>query len=146
METDSERRPRFMSNHCYFLLRVTRRIALSRLSSSPFQPACWLQASRCPKSDAACFPLCAVGFRLRHKSTPITLNPVQVSSIFGNSSVWSTPSDVNYCMHIHTSRCVGLGKHWANKMDTNHLTEQTWFFSFLKDTFKVHTTLYLIEC
>lgn len=40
------------------------------------------------------FPFCTMDFRLHPESTPITLNPVGVSSLYGNSSVHLTPSDV----------------------------------------------------
>jgi len=63
--------PDTVQTHCSFLffLRVIQRIALSRLCCFPFQTACWLQASsRRLKSDVACFPSCAVGFRLQPKT------------------------------------------------------------------------------
>lgn len=119
-----------------FLLRVIQRIVLSRLCCFPFQAACWLQASKWLKSDVACFPLCGMGFRLHPKSNPITLNPVQVSSLYGNSPVCSTPTNVKCCMHIHTSCYVGLDKRWGNKMDNLfNWTGLGFFFFFFEGYF-----------
>ena len=82
------------------------------------------QTPRWLKFDGVCFNLCAMGFRLHPKSSPIILNPGK-QPLQQFICIFDTTRCKTYGAHINISCYVCLHKCWRRKVGTLGLTEQS---------------------